>query len=176
MLKLSASLNNLPVLSLRSGGLLATAKLALIDPDNLKVLGWFCNLRGVETILLAEEVRDINPSGLLIDDESALSQPDDLVRLQEIITMRFDPIGKLVKSKREKLGKVNDYAYDNSMMIQQLYVEPPLIKFFGSHDTRIVGRNQIKEVTTTYILVDDADIEASDPIKETVESPLPETA
>ncbi len=178
MLKLNGSLRNLPVLSLRSGGLLATAKSPLIDPDNLKVVGWFCNLRGVETVLLAEDVRDFNPSGLVVDDEAALSSPADLVRLQNLINMKYDPLGKLVKTDREKLGKVADYAYDDSLFIQQLYVEPPLIKFFGSRDTRVIGRNQVKEVTDAYILVGGGDVEVSAPVKEAVdqETHLPETA
>lgn len=177
MLVLSNSLFNRPVVSLRSSGRVATAIEPIINPNSLKILGWRCKLRGVEVILLAEDVRDSGPRGLAIDDDNSLSPPEDLVRHREVLDIHFQLIGKPVKTPRYKLGKVGDYAYDDqSMFIQQLYVEAPLTKFFGNHDTKIIGRNQVKEVTDSYILVSDAEVEATESETEAAEVPLGETA
>ena len=179
MLLLSKSLANQPIMSLRTGARIATATEPIINPGNLKILGWRCKLHGVEAILLAEDVRDVNAQGLVIDDEAALSAPDDLVRHREVLDIRFQLIGKPVKTARQKLGKVGDWAYDEeSMFIQQLHVEPPLTKLFGSHDTKIIGRGQVKEITDDYILVSDAEVEvsATEPVSQTAEAPLAEAA
>ncbi len=177
MLKLSRSLSSQPVVSLRTGGRLSIATEPVIDPHNLKILGWRCKSVGVETILLAEDVRADSQQGLAVNDESVLSSPADLVRHKEILDIHFKLVGKPVKTQRQKLGKVSDYAYDDqSMFIQQLYVEPPLTKFFGNHDTRIIGRNQVKEVTDAYILVSDSEVEAAEPETEPAEATAAEPA
>lgn len=173
MLKLSGSLRNQPVLSLRSSTVLATAKEPIINPNNLKILGWRCSAGGAENILLADDIRDMGPAGIIVNDEAALSTPVELVRHKEVLEINYQPIGKLVKSNREKLGKVSDYAYNDSMLIQQLYVEPPILKIFGNHETRIVNRKQIKEITDSYILVSDAEAVELEPAAEPVESELP---
>lgn len=176
MLKLSRSLYNQPVLSLQAGQQIATAMAPLINPHNLKILGWKCKSRGVETILLSEDVRAAGRDGLAVNDESALSNPADLTRHQEVLDINFQPIGKTVKSPSHKLGKVSDFAYDDSMFIQQLHVEPPITRFFSNHDTRIVGRKQIKEVTESYILVGETEVKVEEPEVETAEVPLAEAA
>lgn len=156
---LSDTLRNRPILSLRTGGPIATAVEPVIDPNNLKIIGWWCDSPRYteEHVLLADDVREIMPSGLAVDDESAISSPKDLVRHKEILQIKFILTGKLVKTKHHKLGKVTDFTYDDSMFIQKLYVAKPLTKVFSAEDTLLVSRSQILEVTDTYILVDQAD-------------------
>ncbi len=159
MLMLSNTLRNRPVLSLRSGGPIATAIDAVIDPNNLKIIGWWCNSpqHPGDTVLLADDVREVMPKGLAVDDESAISAVADLVRHKEILQIKFTLIGKLVKTKRHKLGKVSDFTYDEGMFVQKIYVTKPLTKVFAAEDTLIIDRRQILEVTDDYILVDEAD-------------------
>jgi uncharacterized protein YrrD len=161
MLLMSKSLLNRPVMSLRSGGQIATTIEPAINPHNLKILGWWCRVTGQnnQQVLLADDVREIMPRGLAINDDSDLSTPEELVRHREILNVHFQLIDKVVKTKRHKLGKVSDYAYDqDSMFIEKLYVMRPLVKLFASDDTLIIGRNQIVEITDKYILVKDADV------------------
>lgn len=156
---LSNTLRNRPVLSLRAGGQIAVANDPVIDPNSLKILGWWCTTQHLpgEGVLLSEDVRESLPQGLAVDDESAISTPKDLVRHQEILNIKFQLLEKVVKTKRHKLGKVSDFTYDESMFVQKLYVAKPLVKLFSNEDTLLVDRRQILEVTDTYILVDDAD-------------------
>jgi hypothetical protein len=161
MLKLSKSLRQQPVMSLRSGAPIATALAPVINPHNLKIIGWWCKTRGATKpqILLADEVREIMATGLAVNDEDALSQSDDLVRHREILDIRFELIDKPVKTKRQKLGKVSDYSYDDKgLFVQKLYVARPLHKVFTTEDTLIIDRTQIVEVTDHYILVKDTDL------------------
>lgn len=159
MLMLSKSLLNRPVVSLRSGGQIAVAEEPVINPHNLKILGWWCEAAsGQAQVLLAEDVRDVTADGLAVNDEEDLSSPDDLVRHKEILDIRFQLIDKPVRTKRRKLGKVSDYSYNDGMFVQKLYVVKPLRKVFTTEDTLIIDRTQILEVTDHYILVRDTEI------------------
>jgi len=159
MLKLSKSLLNQPVMSLRSGAPVATASEPIINPHNLKIVGWWCRGAGNRRpVLLAEDVREIMPTGLAINDEDALSLPQDLVRHKEVLDIRFQLLDKMVKTKRQKLGKVSDYSYNEGLFVQKLYVARPLHKVFTTDDTLIIDRTQILEVTDSYILVRDTDV------------------
>lgn len=162
---MSKSLYNQKVMSLRLGSPIAIAVEPIINPHNLKILGWWCKTPGgtKQQVLLAEDVREILPQGLAVNDADALSHSNDLVRHNEILTIHFQLLNKAVKTKRQKLGKVADFAYDNeAMLIQKLYVTRPLTKLFASEDTLIIDRNQIIEVSDHYILVRDGDAKVTE--------------
>lgn len=163
MLKLSSSLRNQSVLSLRAGIQIAVAVEPIINPHNLKILGWWCkgNSNG-NLVLLAENVRDSGPQGLVVNDEEDLSPPEDLVRHGEVLDIKFQLMDKLVRTKRQKLGKISDYSYNEGFFVQKLYVARPLAKLFASEDTLIIDRTQILEVTDHHILVNDSEIHATD--------------
>jgi len=149
-------------MSLRSGSQIAVAVEPIINPHNLKILGWWCKgLSGQKQVLLAEEVRELMPSGLAVNDEEALSAPEDLVRHKDILGIRFELMDKPVKTKRQKLGKVSDFSYNDGLFVQKLYVARPLHKVFTTEDTLIIDRNQILEVTDHYILVRDTEVKAT---------------
>lgn len=163
MLKLSANLLNLNVLSLRTGGPVALATTAIINPHNLKIVGWWCKLPATTApqVLLVDDVREINDRTLAINDEEDIISPDDLVRHKDILEINYDLIGKPVKSKHSKIGKVADFSYNDGMFVQKLYVEKPMHKVFSTEDTVLIDRTQILEVTDHYILVRDGEIKAN---------------
>jgi hypothetical protein len=159
MLFMSKNLFDKPVMSLRSSGRIATAVEPIINPHNLKIVGWWCATPAkTKSALLAEDVREIMPGGLAVNDDDSLSLPEDLVRHKEILDIKFKLIGKVVKTKRQKLGKVSDFSYNDGLFVQKLYVSRPVTKFFTTQDTLLIDRTQVVEVTDDYILVRDAEV------------------
>ncbi|MBX4190999.1 hypothetical protein KW794_02835 [Candidatus Saccharibacteria bacterium] len=149
-------------MSLRTGSQIAVATEPVINPHNLKILGWWCKSGGGrQLVLLAEDVREIMPTGLAVNDEEDLCAPEDLVRHSEVLNIRFQLADKPVKTKRQKLGKVSDFSYNEGMFVQKLYVARPLHKVFTTEDTLIIDRTQIIEVTDHYILVRDVEVKAT---------------
>ena len=149
-------------MSLRTGTQVAVAIEPVINPHNLKILGWWCAAPGGQQwVLLSDDVRESMPTGLAINNEDALSDPADLVRHKEILDIKFELMDKLVRTKRQKLGKVSDFSYNDGMFVQKLYVARPLRKVFTADDTLIIDREQILEVTDKYILVRDTEIKAT---------------
>ena len=164
MLYMSKSLFNRPVVSLRVGGQIAIASEPIINPHNLQILGWWCTARNGRgrLVLLADDVREVVPEGLAVNDEDGLSTPEDLVRHREVIDIKFQLLEKAVRTKKQKLGKVADFSYNEGMFVQKLYVARPVTKIFSSQDTLLIDRTQILEVTDSYILVNDADVSVAE--------------
>ncbi len=159
MLQLSGSLLNRPVLSLRTGGLVATTTGMIINPNNLKIEGFYCTdgfHRKKEVILLFQDIRDVIPQGIVINDYDALAEPEELVRLKSLMDLRFSLMGKSVKTvSKNRVGKVVDFATDtNTMFVQKLYVGQSLIKNFTGGSLGI-DRTQIVEITDRDIVIQD---------------------
>ncbi len=158
MLQLSESLKNKAVLSLRTGGPIAQTIAPIINPHNLKIEGFFCQDRFSkdQLVLLTQDIREQTPHGYIVNDHDVLSDPRDLVRLQEILKLNFEVLEKAVfTASKKRLGKVNDYALDSeTMYIQKLYVGQNLLKSFSGGQLSI-DRSQIVEITLKKVVVND---------------------
>lgn len=160
MLTLGQSLINKSVLSLRTSTVIGQVTGVLIDPNNLKIEGWYAiDSQKQKVILLAREIRDIIGQGFVVDDEESLSTQEDLVRLQPIMEINFELIDKAVFSQGgQKLGKVTDYAFDkDALFVQKLYVGQSMLKSF-SGGTLVIDRAQIIDITNKKIVVAEATV------------------
>lgn len=158
MLQLSASLLNKPVMSLRTGQQVATATEPIINPNNFKIEGFYCTDRfnRERTVLLYQDIRDVIAQGFVIDDQSVLAQPEDLVRLEETMQINFQLLGKpVVTISKERIGKVSDFATEiETFYIQKIYVSQSIFKNFSGGNLG-VDRNQINEITDKKIIINE---------------------
>lgn len=158
MLQLSTSFLNKPVLSLRTGSEIAVAHRPLIDPNNLKIEGFYCqDIFSKQTlILLNQDIREIIHQGFVVDDHEVLADPEELVRFKDLFEIDFELLGKaVITDSKQNLGKVSDFAVDNTTLyIQKIYVERSILKSFSTGQLGI-DRNQIIEITNHHILVKD---------------------
>lgn len=158
MLQLSTTLLNKAVLSLRTGTSIATIAGPIINPDNLKIEGFYCNDRfdKKRLVLLHQDIRDILPKGYVVNDHDVLVESEDLVRLQKVMTLNFELIGKqVVTVDKQKVGKVSDYATDtSSMFIQKIYVAQSILKSLTGGSLSI-DRTQINEITPRRIIINE---------------------
>lgn len=146
------------MLSLRTGSPVAEVIAPVINPDNLKIEGFYCldSIDHLELVLLYQDIRDILPQGLIVNDHEVLAVPEDLIRLKNILELNFEIIGKPVETvSREKVGKVTDYAFEGSTMyIQKLYVSQSLLKNLTSGNLSI-DRTTVHEITPKRIIIND---------------------
>jgi uncharacterized protein YrrD len=158
MLQLSASIINRPVMSLRTGSEVATAIAPIINPNNLKIEGFYCNDRfeNKELILLYQDIRDIIPQGIVIDDHDVLTEAEELVRLKDVLELEFELIGKPIETtSKEKVGKVSDFAVETTTMtIQKLYASQSILKSFTGGSLSI-DRSQIVEITNKRVIINE---------------------
>lgn len=159
MLQLSNSLlNNKSVLSLRTGSPIAAITAPIINPNNLKIEGFYCQDRfdKKQLILLYQDIRDMLPQGYVVNDHDVLSEASDLVRLKQVLELNFELIGKqVVTVSKEKVGKVSDYATETeTMFIQKIYVAQSIMKSFTGGSLSI-DRTQINEITPQRVIIND---------------------
>lgn len=158
MLQLSGALIDKPVLSLQTGAPVGTTLGAIINPNNLKIEGFYCQDRfeKKQMILLSAEVRDILPQGLVVNDHHALSEADELIRLKDMLELKFELLGKPVHTiSKVRVGKVADFAADSqTLYIQKLYVARSILKSFNTGQLS-VDRNNIIEITNRKIVIQD---------------------
>lgn len=107
-------------------------------------------------VLLSQDIRDIVPQGIAVNDYEVLSPPEELVRLKDIMGLNFKLVGKPVVSENKKrLGKVSDFVIEaETMYIQKLYVSQSLVKSFAGGGLS-VDRGQIIEITNRKIVIQD---------------------
>lgn len=158
MLQLSTSLLNKSVLSLRTGSPIATISAPIINPNNLKVEGFYCYDRfdKRQLVLLFQDIRDILPQGYVVNDHEVLAEPDELIRLKKVMELDFELIGKpVITISKDKVGKVSDYATETqTMYIQKIYVAQSIIKNLTGGSLS-VDRNQINEITPKSIIINE---------------------
>ncbi|HEX7368548.1 MAG TPA: hypothetical protein VF261_02735 [Candidatus Saccharimonadales bacterium] len=171
MLQLSASILNRPVMSLRTNTQVATATAPVINPDNLKIEGFYCTDRfnNTQLILLYQDVRDVIPQGLVVNDHDVLVEPEELVRLKQVLELRYELIGKPIETiSKHKVGKVSDYAVETTTMyIQKLYAAQSILKSFTGGSLSI-DRSQINEITNRRIIINDLEKRSAAPAAATV--------
>lgn len=159
MLKLHESLCEVPVLSLRTGGRIGKAKRLIVNPNNLKIVGWYVDdkFSHSELILLADDVRDISNKGIIIDDHEVLSSPDELIRLKQILEIDYDLLDKKVVSEHgRKYGKISDYSIETKgLFVKKIYASQTIMKNFTGGNLSI-DRTQIIEITDTKIIIADS--------------------
>jgi sporulation protein YlmC with PRC-barrel domain len=160
MLRLSNALYGIPIISIRVGAVIGTTIEPIIDPNDLKIIGWYCELlnRRQTMILQVSDVREIIPEGVVVDDDHALSNPEDLVRLEKLLKINYQLIEKVVMTDRKRrIGKVNDYTIDTgSFYITKLYVARSLLKSFNDGQV-IIDRTQIIKLTDRRVIVKDTE-------------------
>ena len=159
MLQLSANLLNKSVLSLRTGSAVAAITGVIINPDNLKVEGFFCQDRfdkKKELILLPQDIRDVLPKGYVINDHDVLAETGELVRLKKVIDLNFELLGKQVMTvSKQKVGKVSDFATETTTMyVQKIYVAQSVLKTLTGGSLSI-DRSQIQEITPRRIIINE---------------------
>lgn len=158
MLKLSSGLLNIPVLSLRAGGPVATAIGPIINADNLKIEGFYCQdrFKKQQLVLLYQDIRDMLPQGFVVNDYDVLTEPDELVRLEAVLDRNLELLGMpVVTTSKQKVGKVSDYAVETeTMYIQKIYVARSILKSLTGGSLSI-DRNQVVEITKKHIIIND---------------------
>jgi hypothetical protein len=159
MLQLSQLLMNRPILSLRASVTVGHTLGPIINPNNLKIEGFNCQDKfdkKANKVLLYQDIRDILPQGIIVNDHDALTDADELIRLKDLINLNFKLIGKpVITLSKQKVGKVIDFATEvETLYIQKLYVSQPIYKNLNGGSLS-VDRSQITEITNSQIIIND---------------------
>ncbi len=149
-----------PILSLHVGGAIAHVSDVIIDPNDLKIIGFRVSgslVRGeVGDVLPVDSVREFSRVGMIVDSIDELVEGEEVIRIRDVLNLNFSLPGlKVVSKNKSKLGKVSDYIINSdSWSVYQLIVQRPIMKAFLDPEL-IVPRSEIIEVNDYQIIVKD---------------------
>lgn len=178
MLMVGSRFIGMPVLSLHIGGQTAAVKRVVVDPEDLSIMAF--ELEGpiirdpeIGSFLMAEDIRETSNQGLVVDSADRFVNPEDVIRLNEVLELNFNLEGLKVVTKEgkniKKLGKIIDYTVDSSTLsIFQIIAQRPFMESFVDPQLTI-NRSQITEVDDFKITIkhDKQKIKVEQPVKET---------
>ncbi len=178
MLMVGSRFIGMPVLSLHIGGQTAAVKRVIVDPEDLSIMAF--ELEGpiirdpeIGSFLMAEDIRETSNQGLVVDSADRFVNPEDVIRLNEVLELNFNLEGLKVVTKEgkniKKLGKIIDYTVDSSTLsIFQIIAQRPFMESFVDPQLTI-NRSQITEVDDFKITIkhDKQKIKVEQPVKET---------
>lgn len=192
MLLWREKIQNVPIMSLQTGAQLGVATEPIIDPHTLKIIAFYCEGKLIEyqpAVLHTDDIREFGQLGFIINDSDDIMPLDNLVRLQSILDLHFELIGKrVIDNTKHKLGKVNDYIIDaDSFEVIKLGVQQSLLKAINTTEL-IIDRRQIIEINDDAIVVEAPTVkeepaaqplqkvEFQNPFRHTPQTPQPEHA
>lgn len=147
------------ILSAQVGGEIGYVSGLITDPNNLKIIGFYVSgatPSRSQNILDARSVREYSSYGFVIDSADELVEPGDVIRISEVIKLRFDLFGMKVETKKgTKLGTVSDFTVrSDDFTVQQIVVRRPLFKSLLDPEL-LIHRHEIIEITDYKIIVKD---------------------
>lgn len=157
MILLGSTLMNSPIVSIQTGSVIANANRAVVDPAKLNVIAYEVAgplITEHPTYLLTRDIRELSEMGAIVDSADELVIAGDVIVLDELEKLHFNPLGMRVQDEKgKKLGRVSDFTIDvGSYYIQQLIVKRPLMS--SLNDTELlVHRTQIIEINNEAIVV-----------------------
>jgi len=175
MLVIGSKMINNPILSLHVGDQIAATQRAIVDPEDLRVIAYtltgpLLNDPEVGNILMTDDVRELGPNGLIIDSIDRLVNREDIIHLDEVMSLNFNLIGlRVVSEDGKKIGKIVDYTLDSqSFMVYQLIVQRPMFASFNDPQLT-VNRSQIVEIDDFKVTIRHGEEEVKVKKKETSE-------
>lgn len=144
-------------MGLQTGTQLAVAKTPIIDPSNLRIVGYEVEgplLAERPTIIRIADVRELSDVGMIIDSSDEFVGLKDVISIETIYKLGFKLLGlNVIDKSKHKLGKVSDYNLEiGSFVIEQLNVSRGLLKSLTKNEL-LVHRSQIVEINKDTIIV-----------------------
>jgi len=165
-----SKLEGMPVGALEEGALAGRVWKVLVAPDELKVVGLAVRTGRLSwlwpkiLVVAFVDVVDIDKNGVAVKSRESLTEPDEIVRLKEILKYKFSLLGLPAVSKSgERLGRVTDaLAETDTGALSRLYVR----KFL---DSRVFERAQVVKMNYKKVVLE---VEGGRRVKARKEAPL----
>ena len=147
-------------MGLQTGTKLAITKNPIIDPSNLKIVGYEIDgplLVERPSFIRIADVRELSDVGMIIDSSDEFIGIKDVIAIEKIYKLGFQLLGlTVIDESKRKLGKVSDYSLDTgSFTIVQLNVNRGALKSLAETEL-LVHRSQIVEINDKAIIVREA--------------------
>ena len=158
MIYLASDFMGYKVISLASESDIGQINGILIDPYKFTIAGFWLEtfMKGYQAypILLTQSLRQIDRRRIFINDTNELNEPEDLPKLNEVLNIDYQMIGKrIVSTTKNYLGRIEDFSFDDyNFDVVYLVVKPPLYHRLTQSRLQF-SRGQIEKVSNKEIEV-----------------------
>ncbi len=159
MLILSEAISGKKVMSMHVGGAIATLGAPIIDPANLKIIGFSVTARGMKyfSVLHSSDIREWSPIGAIVNSEDSIMEVDEnMPKIRDLVEGDFNLTGIGVRTESGKrLGKVRNFVFEtDGFFVVKLNIEKRSL--LGLINTPIsIERDSVVNVTKKYIVISD---------------------
>lgn len=159
MLVLSEAIYGKRVMSIHAGGRIAEIQNAVIDPQNLKIVGFSVMARGLKyfSVLHSSDIREWSSLGAIVNSEDSVMEVDEnMPKIKNLVEEGFELAGISVRTESGKrLGKVKNFVFEtDGFFVVKIYVENRgLLSLFNG--IRVIERDSVVNVTKKYLVVAD---------------------
>jgi sporulation protein YlmC with PRC-barrel domain len=162
MLILNEAISGKKIMSVHSGGSIATISEPVIDPKNLKIVAFSISSKGLKyfSVVHSSDIREWSPLGAIINSEDEIIEVDEnMPKIRSVVEDGFDLVGIKVRTESGKrLGKVKNFVFEtDGYFVVKLYIEKTgLLAILNP--VLLVERDSVVDVTKKYLVVKDAAI------------------
>jgi len=146
-------LEGMAVGALDEGALVGKVLRTVVDPRQIRLIGFTVRTGTFWPKVLAvsfSDVVDVDKNGAVINSKESLVEKNEIVRLGELIKIKFSLVGLPVYSRnRKRLGTVTDAVAETlNGDILRIYVQ-------SLFEKRVFARSQIEKMTLTEVVIRD---------------------
>ena len=144
----------LPVAALESQAKIGEIREIIVDPENGRLLGFLVasgGLLSAKKALAIVDVRDFDPNGIVTASADNLVEPQEIVRINEVLVNKLFLIGKSAKTEAGKnLGVVEDLLVDTETQSVAKYYLKDLLG-----NARILTADKVVKIDKVIIFSDE---------------------
>ena len=154
MIHAASQLIDRPVVSFAQTSRVGQISGLLIDPHRLSLAAfWVKDKRGNNLLVMPEDILLVELDSLIINNPHDLTTPQELPRLEEILTIDYQIPGKKIVSDGQVLGIANDFGISGeNYQIRYIAGQAKLWRRFKGGNLRFM-RQQIKKINDRSIEV-----------------------
>ena len=142
---------NMVIGALDEGALVGRVKVALVDPDHGKIIGFLVKEKGLfgpSKVVSILDVIDVEKRAMVINSRASLVDKNEIVRIAKILKFKFNLLGLPARTKDgQMLGRITD-AVINSQTGEIIRVYTQFLM-----QRRVFERSKIEEITWQEILL-----------------------
>jgi len=152
-----------PILCLETKSAVASILDVVCDPDNGRVIAFkiASSFLAKPKIVSCKDIIEIRSDCLIITKESAMVEPKEILKVNDILKKNLKILGNWVRTKSGRwLGKIEDLLIDSSTLaLIKIYVKGSVLNigfkpFLGTlRENQIITADNILEVTANAVIV-----------------------
>lgn len=174
MQKLASDFEKMTVITKQERAVLGNLKDFVLNPETGEAIGLLVVVPKAKKKIMVVNKYDISGVGtnfLMIDSVNNLSEPDEIIRIKEVLDLDIELIGsKVVDEDGKNIGRVRDWSINlKAMHLERLYVTASVFVKMISRELLIPSESIVK-IEKDKVIVKSGSVKSGKKITSVVEA------